>query len=302
MSTTVFDGEKFALQRESQVKKAAGELGISAKMVSIFFAQDPMSIVYTNLKQAAAERVGIKFHAEEVGLKDEFESLLRVIRRFSRDPDYNGVMVQKPSKRIVIENIDVGEGGFSEWWRRLVAQINPANDVDCLTQVSLDRVYRGEWTIIPATARAVLSILDQAVSKTKLVNKKVLIVGRSELIGKPLAHVLTQRGIQVSMSGSEGVVAESKAGELIEVHEPQDLASVLSQADVIVSATGKPGLVTGDRVKRGVVVIDVGEPQGDVEFSSVSKKASFITPVPGGVGPVTVVSLLENLLDLIKGR
>lgn len=296
MSAVVFDGKKFVNEREKVLQRRIIKLGFSPKLVNIFFAEDPGSVLYTNLKQQAAERVGIAFHAEEISLKDDYEFILRTISQYSHKKGIHGVMIQKPSKRIVIETVGVGNRGFEAWWSRMVVEIDPKRDVDCLTAVNLDQVYRGDWKIVPATVRAILSILDQ--TRTILEGRKVVVVGRSAIVGKPLAQVLAQRGAKVSLCGLEGVVAENLGSQMVKVHEPKDLASVAHEADILVSATGTPGIITAKMIKKEAMVIDVGAPVGDVEFAEVKKKASFITPVPGGIGPVTVVSLLENLVDI----
>jgi methylenetetrahydrofolate dehydrogenase (NADP+)/methenyltetrahydrofolate cyclohydrolase len=320
MAAKVFEGKKFASKREEVIKKRISKSGFCPKMVSVFFAEDAGSVLYTNLKQAAAKRVGIDFHAEKVSIRDEIGTLLRLLKKHSEDSSVHGLMIQKPAKQVFFEVVDqkwAGPGVFStlaknlkhlisregmgkgtdEWWRRLVTEIPIKKDVDCLTPVNLDLVYRARWKIVPATVRAVLSILDM--TGLDPVNKRVVVVGRSEIVGKPLAHVLVQEGALVKLCASTGVVAETLGSQLVDMHEPKDLAHAVSEADIVVSATGKPGIITANMIKKGAAVVDVGAPVGDVEFEEVKREASFITPVPGGVGPVTVVSLMENLLDLI---
>ncbi|MCH7951192.1 bifunctional 5,10-methylenetetrahydrofolate dehydrogenase/5,10-methenyltetrahydrofolate cyclohydrolase [Patescibacteria group bacterium] len=322
MAAQIFDGKQFASEREKVLQRRISELGFVPKLVSVFFAEDPGSVLYTNLKQKAAQRVGIAFHAEEVSIMDDVDTVLRLIKNHSNDSKVHGLMVQKPAKAIFFEQPDTGWAGAGlmdtmvknlkyfvtagrvgvgtdAWWKRLTVEIRPSKDVDCLRRVSLDRVYRGRWRILPATVRAIMGILESVSARRGLAEKRVVVVGRSEIVGKPLAHVLAQKGAKVTLCASTGVVAKSLGSRLVKEHKPLDLASAVSEADVVISATGKPGIITGEMVKRGAVVVDVGAPVGDVDFDRVKKKASFITPVPGGVGPVTVVSLMENLLDLI---
>lgn len=333
MSAVIFNGKAFAFEREKTLRMRVTKLDFTPKMVSLYFTEDPGSVLYTTLKQAAARRVGIDFHAERVSLRDDTRSVVERIRTYTDDPRVHGVMIQKPANRTLFEAKDAkwagpgmlgtfvknlryftsseGEGkGSSSWWRRLTAEIPPHKDLDCLTSVNLDRVYRGRWKIVPATVRAVLSILDHARSdlviepiaylqdQDRARSDLVVVVGRSEIVGKPLAHVMAQRGARVTVCASSGVVAVSRGSEILKASKPQVLAEATRQADILVSATGEQGLITGDMVKRGAIVIDVGAPEGDVEFQTVAQKASFITPVPGGVGPMTVVALLENLLQL----
>jgi methylenetetrahydrofolate dehydrogenase (NADP+)/methenyltetrahydrofolate cyclohydrolase len=320
MKTVVFDGKKFAQQREEELRAKISQFDKPPVLVSIYFREDPASVVYTNLKQKAAGRVGIDFRAENVSVRDDIDVLLKNIRNFSQNRRVHGLMIQKPSQAVfeklksqewanagvlltLVKNLayffsrDGAGKGSDEWWKRLVMEINPNKDVDCLHTVNLERVYRGKWRILPATVRAILSILEY--TGVKLAGKKVVVVGRSEIVGKPLAHVLAQRGALVSLCASTGVVAKSQGKQLISVLSHQSLALALEAAEVVVSASGKPNLITGNMLKQGVVVVDVGSPEGDIDFDSVKRKASFITPVPGGVGPVTVVSLMENLTLLI---
>ena len=312
MGVIVFDGKRFAAEREVLLRKRIAKLGFRPKLASIFFREDPASVLYTKLKGQTAKRIGIDFHGQEVSLAAPVEDVLATIRNLSGEPKVHGILIQKPAAEIASprsEEVLSGGGtietvvlnlthslkaglaaGSEEWWRRLTAEISPQKDVDCLTTASLDLVYRGRWKIIPATVRAVLFILEKA--EIPLINRQAVVVGRSEIVGKPLAHVLAQRGSTVTLCASTGVVAKSRGDQLIEAHEPLELIEATREADVLVSAAGQPGIITGGMVKKGAVVIDVGAPEGDVEFDSVARKASFITPVPGGVGPVTVVSLL----------
>ena len=165
----------------------------------------------------------------------------------------------------------------------IVETIIPTKDVDCLTAVNLGRLMMGEMTLLPATVRGIWEILGKAgINEKTIVGKNVSVLGRSDIVGKPLANLLINRGATVTVCH----------------HQTKDLACLIKRADIVISATGSPNLVKGEMVKEGAIVIDVGSPKGDVDFGSVVKKASFITPVPGGVGPMTVVSLLENFLDL----
>ncbi len=312
MATVVFEGKQFALAREKVLKSKIAKFGFRPRLASLFFKEDPTSILYTNLKEKVAGRIGIDFHGEEVSLSEPLESLARKVRRFSQKKDIQAVMVQKPAKKLVVETIDVSSIGFEGWWKRLATEIEPGKDVDCLHPANLDLIYLGCWRILPATVRAVLSILDYTgtVPLIKPIDNLsdrtnggtvpvVAVVGKSEIVGKPLAHVLAQKGCKVWLCGSEGVVSESLGDTLVALQKPQDLISVTQKADILVSAVGKPGIISGEMVKSGVVVVDVGAPLGDVDFEAVARKASFVTPVPGGVGPTTVISLMENLIDLL---
>lgn len=297
MRAKVFDGNEFAGNREKILKKKISELGFTPKMVSVFFAEDMGSVLYTNLKQQAADRLGVNFHPEEVTLETPLKSIKQIINHYSKSGEFQAVMVQKPSRDSVIGLSEVNKLGFKNWWERITAEINIEKDMDCLHPVNLERIYRGNWKIIPGTARAVISILESG--KIPFKGKETAVVGKSDLVGKPLAYVLAQNGAQVYLCGSEGLVARNIGSQFTKEVEPEDLESVVGEAEIVISATGKVNLIKGRMIKKGAVVIDVGWPVGDVEFLTVKEEASFVTPVPGGVGPVTVISLMENLLDLI---
>lgn len=268
--TTIFDGNKYAAEQLTLLKEKVAGLSRKPKLVSVVFQEDAMGMLYTNLKAQAAQDMGIDFEKVEIQADDGIESTLAIIREKCGEPEVGGLLIQKP------------RGIDTALWDELTSAIDPKKDVDCLTRVNLDKLYKDESAFLPATARAVVSILKVAVgSMEELTDKNIVIVGRSELVGKPLSSYLKNKTANLKMLGS------------------QDNLDILRDADVVISATGKANLITGDMVKNGVVVIDVGEPKGDVDFATVSPKASFITPVPGGVGPMTVVSLLENLVDLI---
>lgn len=290
MDERLFDGRAFAKTREDRLRAQILRLGVTPRIASVVFKEDAGSMLYIKLKKQAAVRVGIEFSTEELSLAENLETIVKHVEIYSSREDVHGVMVQKPMKESWAYTNGKGEGKFEYWWQRIVGAIDPKKDVDCLTKISLDKVYSREWKLLPATVKAVVSILNEGAGmggetpdRFDLSGVKTVVVGRSDIVGKPLAEVLGQYGAQVRLFGS-------------------DLdREVLAAADVVVSATGQPGLITGDMVREGVVAIDVGAPSGDFEFESVAPKAGFITPVPGGVGPVTVVSLLENLVELMVG-
>lgn len=274
----IFDGNKFANHRKIILKEALGAFGKPLRVVSVYFREDKMGQVYTNLKAKAAQEVGIVFEGVELSFVQSAGELWSVVDTLSRRDEVNGLLIQKPNRQLW-QDVRYEDLSYEEWWGNLTGAIDPKKDVDCLTRVNLDKVYAGESDFLPATAKAVVSILNSVIA-SEMNRKWIVVLGRSELVGKPLAAYLRQLKARVDMLGTK------------------DDLSVVSMADVVISATGHPNLIIGEMMKEGVVVIDVGEPKGDMEFKSVSQKASFITPVPGGVGPVTVVSLLENLVKI----
>ncbi|MDA1080015.1 MAG: bifunctional 5,10-methylenetetrahydrofolate dehydrogenase/5,10-methenyltetrahydrofolate cyclohydrolase [bacterium] len=284
--TTIFDGFKTARAREVLLEKAIHDAKLVAPITiqAIVFIEDEGSMLYTRLKTEAAERVGIEYQATQFSLTDPTEIVLAAITAANKDTKITGIIVQKPS-RVVYES--VGAAPYSQWWLSLVSAIDPKKDVDGLHPETLKT-----GSILPATCRAVLAILSEALggSPERIAHqgKKISIIGRSDLLGKPLTQELLRQGAAVELLGKKDLAARQATGE-----------SLLT-SDVVVSATGVANLITPDMVKDGVIAIDVGEPQPDIS-RAVANKASFFTPVPGGVGPMTVVSLLENSLSLANG-
>ena len=285
METIIFDGRREAREREEKLKARVAELKYPPRLGSVVFGEDVASQLYTRLKMEAATRVGIEFDRADVSVNDDLEDLEKAVRWLSQREDITGLMVQKPTKEQWAGNSGQSPEDFEGWWARLTAQIDPRKDVDCLTRVNLMKIYEGKWTLLPATVKAILSILEIANSGQWAVDGKVkaTIIGRSELVGRPLAAVLERKGYKVALCGSKTL----------------DLASKVGEAEVVVSATGVPGLIRGEWIKPGATVIDVGSPKAEVEFEAAVKRAGFITPVPGGVGPMTVISLLENTMELL---
>ncbi len=270
---TIFDGKAFAAEKERGLKARVIELksiGISPKLVAIITQRDPASMLYVRLKKKAAERIGVEMEVFEVfSSRRDYHFLLNLIGSFNRDTTVHGIMVQLPlAKR------------FLPYQKKILNAISPAKDVDGLSS---------ESPFLPATVKAVVSIIEEA-SRVVLLRKPppVFIVGSQGAVGSALMKELKKQHYLVT-----GFDKRPRA-------DWRDLWGVPSfmslKADVVVSATGTPGIITAKHVAKGAAVIDVGSPLGDVRFKEVKAKASFITPVPGGVGPVTIVSLLENTL------
>lgn len=288
MACIIFDGKTFASAVENKLKErvfAGKSQGKLYYVKSFTFEEDEGSRLYTKLKSAAASRVGILYEPEEVSLLENTGSVIQKIRELSYDPRITGIMVQKPAKSVWADVTRSDPASFDGWWNEIVSSIDPKKDVDCLTPTSLDRINKNT-ALLPATVRACLSILAEAkkmldVSDEEWKQKKVLVLGKSDIVGRPLTYMLRSMGHNVENVGRK---------ELPHVN-PKEFA-------IIISAAGSPNVVTGDMVMDGAVVIDVGSPSNDVDRSTVEKKASFLTPVPGGVGPVTVVSLMENIVAI----
>jgi len=264
----VVDGNKLALEREADLRKKVNKLkglGIVPKLAIIVMKDDSAGQLYSRLKKEAAKRVGIKL------IKYQFEDLkaeeiVELIKGLNKDERFQGIVVQRPGiswgKK---HKMDRGE--FEVWWKTIVQTIELKKDVDGL---------REDSKFLLGAVKAVQIILDNVEIK----GRKMVIAGSRGLMGRRLVKYFSDKDFEV-----KGV----DVGE--------DLSKATIKADILISATGKENLITNKMVKKGAVVIDVGWPRGDVKFDEVKNKAKVITPVPGGIGPLTVVSLLENLVE-----
>jgi|SRR3989344_346567 len=279
MDAKIISGKEIAQKREEKLTEIVADLKIKPKVVSILIGDDAPSVMYTNMKQKKAQEIGITFEAIRLPEETDFYQAMQLIIGINQDSSVHGIMVQLPLPKKFLGTHKTKE---------LLELINPQKDVDGLTHSSDFKT---------AAVEAVFAIIDE--EKINLEGKYAVMVGASELIGKPIADGLNKRGAMVKLCDSK----------------VEDLSEFTKRADLIVSATGVPGIIKGDMVKTGVVIIDVGvmvieeddrdkvtEGQsetkvvGDVDFVTVYPKASKITPVPGGVGPITVVSLMENVV------
>lgn len=287
--TYIFDGRSFAKQQEEQLRLLVAQMEKKPVVHTFVFTEDEGSRIYTRLKQQAAVRIGIQYIPHEYTFADDVNAIASAIIKSSEDPKVTGVMVQKPSKAVWLALHDEQNGDdFSTWWQTLTNVIDPGKDVDCLSQANLERIAQRTAIVLPATVQACLTILEQAkrhtnVSDEEWKQRTIAIVGKSDIVGRPLFEIVRTMFLHVENFGSK-----------------DDLNRELPRFDIVISAVGKPGLITGNMVRQGVIVIDVGSPLGDFEHETVLPKAEFLTPVPGGVGPLTVASLMENIVTLSK--
>lgn len=271
----IIEGKVLSKVREEILKKKVSNLSFTPKVVSIVIGEDAPSLLYTKMKQKKAADVGIDFEPKYFSSDTPYDEIVNFIRKLNEDSEVNGIMIQLPIPDEFLKGRD---------WREILADIKIEKDVDGL------RYPNSKF--LPATARAVLSILDD--EKIEVKNKKITVLGRSNLVGKPVADELLKKGAQVRVVHSQ-------------TPNPKEITL---DGEIVISAVGKPFLIKGDWIKKEVVVIDVGtskDPKsgkivGDVEFEKAKLRASKITPVPGGVGPMTVISLMENVLESAKGR
>ncbi|MBI2642418.1 MAG: bifunctional 5,10-methylenetetrahydrofolate dehydrogenase/5,10-methenyltetrahydrofolate cyclohydrolase [Candidatus Wildermuthbacteria bacterium] len=268
---TILKGESLA--KEVLLKLEPQTKGKSLKLAVVLVGDSEVSKKYIAEKRKAAERLGILFSLSVLPKEVSQEELEKKVEELSSDS--SGVVVQLPLPQHI-----KAEG--------VLDKIPPEKDVDVLSTKSFELFKQGKLGILPPTVKAI-SLLLEALG-VPLQNKRVVIVGKGRLVGLPLSIWFSQKGVTP-------VVVDKSTPNIMEVTKT---------ADILISATGKAGLIKGDMVKEGAVIIDAGtsvesgDTKGDVDFESVSKKASFITPVPGGVGPLTVACLLDNLVTLWK--
>ena len=282
MSATVIDGKAVAAEVRERVAAgvvefAAAHGGEVPALATVLVGDDPASHVYVNSKRRQTEEVGMRSLHRELDASTGERELVDLVAALNCDPAVDGILVQLP----LPEQIDQDA---------VIAAIDPAKDVDGLTATSAGLLAQGRPRLVPCTPRGVIELIRHA--GTPIEGAEAVIVGRSILVGRPLAALLVGENATVTICHSR----------------TRDLAEVCSRADILVAAVGSPGLVTAELVKPGATVIDVGTNRtdaglvGDVDFESVSEVAAAITPVPGGVGPMTIAMLLANTLRAATDR
>ena len=274
----LLDGKQLANIRAEVLQKQVLTLkkaGIQPQFCVINIGNDPSSKIYLKTKKRRADQIGIKQKLFQLPSTVTQKNLLELIDRLNNEKDVNGIMIQLPVPKQIILN-------------EALAAIDPDKDVDCLTPANVGRLWQGDHFVEPATAHGILALLDHY--HISLKGKNAVIIGRSSIVGKPLAALLLERDATVSI-----------------LHlKTKNLTEYTKKADILVSATGEHNLVTADMIKKNAVIIDVGisrfngKTVGDVDFEQVAPIASFITPVPGGIGPLTVESLMEQVVQLTR--
>lgn len=261
----IVDGNKLALEKEGELKKKIKSLKIKPKLVVLVLANDKAGLLYSELKKQAAERIGIDLRRVIV---ETGEELFEQVRRYSLDETVDGVVVQYPGFKVVRE--------LAIEWDKLVSLIDKEKDVDGLRDDS-----EFELGAVKAVVELVCENLPLLLPlRSGNSGSSIVVVGAKGFVGKRMVEAFKDKNFRV-----------------VGVDKDDDLVSECKRADILVSCTGKTGIVTKEMVKDGAMVIDVGWPKGDVCFDEVYKQASLITPVPGGIGPLTVVYLLENLVN-----
>ena len=291
----ILDGKKIAAEIRAELKAQIAALVAEGhrapKLAIVIVGHNPASETYVNNKLKACAEVGIE--AEKIAYEEFIseQTLLQEVHRLNNDPSIDGFIVQLPLPDHMNET-------------RVMSAIDYRKDVDGLTPENVGRTVQGLPSIISATPRGIRELLARYQIPTE--GKQVVVIGRSNIVGKPIAMLLMQRpylslpGMSAASLGDATVtICHSKT---------RDLATICRTADIIIVAAGSPGLLKAEMVKEGVTVIDVGINRvdgklvGDVDFEHVAPKAAYITPVPGGVGPMTIVSLLQNTLQAALNR
>jgi len=272
---TIIDGKKIRDRILAQIKKDIISLSFQPIFCDVLVGKNPSSVQYVQMKAETAKSVGIKFIHANFPSSITTNNLIKEIKVLNNTKNMCGIIVQLP----LPENIDR---------RKILNSIDPKLDVDCLGAVASDKFYSGSTAVEFPTALACMTLLNSL--NINLQGKKIVVIGRGELVGKPVASLLVSRGFYPDIVGSATVNKEK----------------IIKQADVIISGMGRGKYITGDMVKKGVVLIDAGTSEseggiiGDADLDSVANVASFVSPVPGGVGPVTVAMLLKNVLTVAQ--
>jgi len=280
MSAQLLDGRVLALQLKQQLQGAIEDLrnvNKTVSVVSITFGQDSGASSYLKSQRKITQELGIQYREINFSEVIQQEDLLNHIKQINKDYGVHGVIINKPLPSYIDYSL-------------IINHLDPAKDIEGLGERNLGRLLLGKNSLVPCTAAAALALLKSC--DVNLKGKEALVIGRSEIVGKPMALLLLKQDMTVT-------VCHSKTRN-IEEH--------VNRADVVVAALGQKRFVQGDWIKEGAIVIDVGinddngKIVGDVDFDACFKKASFITPVPGGVGPITSVMLMKNALEAYAGR
>jgi methylenetetrahydrofolate dehydrogenase (NADP+)/methenyltetrahydrofolate cyclohydrolase len=289
MTAKIIDGKQVAADMREELKAEVAKLkeqNVVPGLGVILVGEDPASKSYVTAKERACEEMGIYSDDNRLSADISQEELMQKVRDMNDDPKINGILVQLPLPKHLNE-------------AEVLLTIDPNKDVDGFHPMNVGKMMVGEEAFLPCTPHGVIQLLIR--SGVKIEGAKVIIVGRSNIVGKPLANMLIQKN------------AKGNATVTVCHTRTKDLASQTLQADILIAAAGRPNTITADMVKDGVVVIDVGVNRvddatkkrgyrlvGDVNFEAVKEKASLITPVPGGVGPMTITMLLYNTVESAK--
>jgi len=283
MTAKIIDGKQIAEQIRSELKEKIQQLkskGITPGLAVVLVGDDPASISYVTAKERACQQLGIYSDDNRLPEQTTEQELLSLIEKLNSDPKIHGILVQLPLPQHIDQD-------------KIIAAISPEKDVDGFHPISVGKMVIGKDTFLPCTPHGIIQLLARTNIKTE--GAEVVIVGRSNIVGKPLANMLIQKS---SLANATVTICHTRT---------KNIAEHTRRADIIIAAAGRPNTITADMVKPGAVIIDVGVNRvpdstkkkgyrlvGDVDFDAVKEKASYITPVPGGVGPMTITMLLFN--------
>ena len=275
----LIDGKKVSAEIRGRLEKETAELktktGRTPGLATVLVGENPASAVYVRNKNKICNEVGFQSFGQNLSAETTEEELLDIIKKLNSNDEVNGILVQLP----LPDHID------SE---KILLSIDPEKDVDGFHPINVGKLAIGNALLTPCTPTGIIALLDYY--KIEIPGKHAVVLGRSNIVGKPVAHLLLQRHATVTICHSK----------------TKNMQQVTRHADILIAAVGRPHFVNSDMVKEDVVVIDVGinrvdgKLTGDVEFDTVAEKAGFITPVPGGVGPMTIALLMENTLKAFK--
>ena len=264
---TIIDGKKLAQKIRLELKTEAEKFKTRPKLAVILVGNDPASKIYVKNKNKACEEVGINYEEHVLEETTKMEDLLQLIDRLNSDDSINGILLQAPLPKHLEIN-------------RAFEEISPIKDVDGFNPINVGKLLIGEDTFISCTPYGIIKMLEEY--NIPIQGKNAVVVGRSNIVGKPLAQCLLNKNATV-------IICHSKT---------ENLSNYTKNADILISAVGKANLITADMVKEGATVIDVGMNRND--NGKLCGDASYITPVPGGVGPMTITMLMNNVIKAYK--
>jgi len=290
LPATILDGKALAAQIESELAEQVADFlqnnGQEPTLAAVLVGEDPASAIYVKNKRAACERVGIESRLHRLSATATEEELLELIAELNNDDDIHGILVQLPLPSQIRE-------------QKVLDAVHPLKDVDCFHPENVGLLVQGRPRYLPCTPHGCLQILHR--SGISVSGKHAVVVGRSEIVGKPVAALLSAKESHLGPEACNATVTICHS-------RTKDLTAICRQADILVAAIGRAKFVTAEMIKPGAVVIDVGINRtdtgicGDVDYAAVSEIASAITPVPRGVGPMTIVMLLNNTLAAARAQ
>lgn len=276
MSAKIIDGKAISAAVKEQVRDEIARDNLTVGLAVVIVGDDPASRVYVNNKKKACEFCGIKSYEYALPAETTQDELLELVDTLNADKNVNGILVQLP----LPEHLDE---------KTVIERISPNKDVDAFHESNVGRIMIGNYSFLPCTPAGCMELIHS--TGVEVAGKECVVIGRSNIVGKPMAMLLLHENGTVTICHSK----------------TRDLAEVCRRADILVAAVGRPNFVTADMVKPGAVVIDVGINRlengklcGDVKFDEVSEVAGWITPVPGGVGPMTIAMLMRNTVTAAR--